>query len=82
MSFNPNAFVDGVMNGFSLHIEPPSYESTIYSESTRAYLHNVYIIESRHKISNNVVYATSKGSDQPAHAHSLIRAFASRLNIK
>ena len=20
---NPNAFVDGVMNGFSLHIEPP-----------------------------------------------------------
>ena len=22
---NPNAFVDGVMNGFSLHIEPPSY---------------------------------------------------------
>ena len=23
MAYNPNAFVDGVMNGFSLHIEPP-----------------------------------------------------------
>ena len=38
-------------------------------------------IEPRHEISNNVVCATSKGSDQPAHTHSLIRAFASRLNI-
>ena len=30
---------------------------------------------------NNVVCATSKASDQPAHMCSLIRAFASRLNI-
>ena len=37
--------------------------------------------EPGHEISNNVVYATSKGSDQPAHTRSLIRAFASRLNI-
>ena len=37
--------------------------------------------EPRHEISNNVVGATSKGSDQPAHTRSLIRAFASRLNI-
>ena len=37
--------------------------------------------EPRHEISNNVVYATSKGSDQPAHVHSPIRAFASCLNI-
>ena len=37
--------------------------------------------EPRHKISNNVVSATSKGSDKPAHMRSLIRAFASRLNI-
>ena len=37
--------------------------------------------EPRHKISNTVVCATSKGSDQPAHMRSLIRAFASRLNI-
>ena len=34
-----------------------------------------------HEISNNVVGATSKASDQPAHARSLIRASASRLSI-
>ena len=38
--------------------------------------------EPRHEISNNVVCATSKASDQPAHTRShmrsLIRAFASR----
>ena len=32
-------------------------------------------------ISNNVLCATSKASDQPAHTRSLIRAFASRLSI-
>ena len=37
--------------------------------------------EPLHEISNNVLCATSKGSDQPAHTHSLIRAFARRLNI-
>ena len=37
--------------------------------------------EPRHEIFNNVVCATSKASDQPAHMRSLIRAFASRLNI-
>ena len=39
------------------------------------------IYDPRHEISNNVVYATSKVSDQPAHTRSLIGAFASRLNI-
>ena len=39
------------------------------------------IYEPRHEISNNAVCATSKASDQPAHTSSLIRAFASRLNI-
>ena len=34
-----------------------------------------------HGISNNVVCATSKASDQPAHTRSLIRAFASRVSI-
>ena len=34
-----------------------------------------------HDVSNNVVCATSKASDQPAHTRSLIRAFACRLNI-
>ena len=34
-----------------------------------------------YEISNNLVCATSKGSDQPAHTQSLIRDFASYLNI-
>ena len=38
-------------------------------------------IEPQHEISSNVVCATSKASDQPAHTRSLIRAFARRLNI-
>ena len=38
-------------------------------------------IEPVHEISNNLVCATSKASDQPAHTRSLIRAFASRLSI-
>ena len=33
------------------------------------------------EISNNVICATSKGSDQPAHTRRLIRAFAWRLII-
>ena len=37
--------------------------------------------EPRHEISSNVVCATSKGSDQPAHTRSLIRAFVCRLSI-
>ena len=37
--------------------------------------------EPRHEISDHVVGATSKDSDQPAHMRSLIRAFANRLNI-
>ena len=37
--------------------------------------------EPMHEISNNVVCATTKASDQPAHTRSLIRAFASRLCI-
>ena len=39
------------------------------------------LYEPWHEISNNVVCATSKASDQPAQTRSLIRAFASRLNI-
>ena len=42
---------------------------------------NNNIIEPVHDISNNLVCATSKASDQPAHTRSLIRAFVSRLNI-
>ena len=36
------------------------------------------LYEPRHEISNNVVCATIKGSELPAHTRSLIRAFASR----
>ena len=36
------------------------------------------LIEPVHEISNIIICATSKGSDQPAHTRSLIRAFASR----
>ena len=39
------------------------------------------LYEPQHEISNNVVCATSKASDQPAHMCSLIRDFASPLNI-
>ena len=41
----------------------------------------ILIFEPQHEISKNVVCATSKASDQPTHTRSLIRAFASRLNI-
>ena len=37
--------------------------------------------EPRNEISNNVVCATNKASDQPGHMGSLIRAFASPLNV-
>ena len=39
------------------------------------------IYEPQHWISNNVVCVTSKISDSTTHTGSLIRAFASRLNI-
>ena len=39
------------------------------------------MFEPVHEISNNMVCATSRASDQPAHTRSLIRAFASRLSI-
>ena len=42
---------------------------------------NQQTFEPGHEISRNVVCETSEGSDQPAHMCSLIRAFASRLNI-
>ena len=44
-------------------------------------LSDVTSYEPVHEISNNVVCVTSKASDQTAHMHSLIRAFASSLSI-
>ena len=49
--------------------------------SGRRYFFAPKTYEPRHEISNNVVCATSKASDQPAHTRSLIRAFARRFNI-
>ena len=42
---------------------------------------SLFLFEPWHDISYNVVYATSKASDQSAHMRSLIRGFASHLNI-
>ena len=51
----------------------------MYLSLTNMCLKEIY--EPVHEISNNLVCATSKASDQPAHTRSLIRAFASRLSI-
>ena len=48
---------------------------------TLVLVQSTYTSEPGHEISNNVVCATSKASDQPGHKPSLIRAFASRWNI-
>ena len=42
---------------------------------------NQYAYMPVHEISNNMVCATIKASDQPAHTRSLIRDFACRLYI-
>ena len=57
-------------------------EITIKQSSSASPIDYEYKIESVHEISNNVVCATSKASDQPAHTRSLIRAFAGRLNVQ
>ena len=63
------------------HVCRPTNE--FYGKQVKHYMIviTVFIIEPRHEISNNVVCATSEGSDQPEHMRSLIRAFASPLNI-
>ena len=61
-----------------IHISFCSKCAILYVTDVRKMLK---IFEPRHEISSNVVCATSKASDQPAHTRSLIRAFASRLNI-
>ena len=48
--------------------------------SKQSHIHFDLRNEPRHEITNDVVCATSKASDQSVHTHSLIRAFASRLN--
>ena len=54
----------------------------LWGHSSRVCDISCFVFFSRwHEISNNVVCATSKGSDQPAPMPSLIRAFANPLNI-
>ena len=54
----------------------------IYADRPRASIYSfLNKNEPVHEISNNVVCATSRASDQPAHTRSLIRAFASHLSI-
>ena len=56
--------------------------SLVYSQTCMAsILPTTFKNELRHENFKNVVCATSKASDQPAHTRSLIRVFASRLNI-
>ena len=57
-----------------------SYQK-FHSLSIRVSIKNDNKFEPVREISNNMVCATSKASDQPAHTRSLIRAFASRLSI-
>ena len=66
----------------SLHCRVPFFEVEVEHAYIKMFLYApMVIIEPWHGISNNKVCATSKASDQPAHACSLIRTFASRLNI-
>ena len=57
---------------------PADYKS---SKEIKKSIKMLMTFEPQHDISNNVVCVTSKASDQPAHTRSLIRAFASCLNI-
>ena len=70
------AFLLGLIIVRFLTREGPGKTTTYYSELT-----HIILRQCMHEISNNVVCATSKGSDQPAHMGNLIRAFARRLNI-
>ena len=63
------------------------YADHVYDHDQSSEIHfekngfRIKINEPVHEISNNVVCAPIKASDQPAQMHSLIRAFASRLSI-
>ena len=82
-----NCFSDRARDGFRYWLierpKPTNCEYTVFIICLAVtYVHTIKgIIEPVHEISNNVVCATSKASDQPAHTRSLIRAFACCLNI-
>ena len=66
---------------YQQNLEKADFHTLKKDMSTTLLLFHAIEIKLAHEISNNVVCATSKGSDQPAHTRSLIRAFASRRNI-
>ena len=78
--------VSGIMSNSLVQIRPDILSGLILvqtvedSSQFKAYMY-VMTFEPVHEISNNVVCATSKASDQPAHRRSLIRALASLLSI-
>ena len=55
--------------------------SSVYCILLPIQMKGCFKIEPVHEIFNNVVCATSKALDQPAHMHSLIRAFAISSSI-
>ena len=74
-SFKP----EDILRWDIVHADPyMDYKASDYSED---FQEEGIINEPVHEISNNMVCATNKASDQPAHMRSLIWAFASRLNI-
>ena len=67
----------------NIFVNYPAYKMVKRTEHSGTHQYSIFSVsfEPRHEISNNVVCATSKGSDQPAQARSLITAFGSCLNI-
>ena len=78
---DPNAFFPKFNRPLASNSKRLEKSLNCTSSLLSVYLSSKIIIKPWHGISNNVVCATSKASDQPAHTRSLIRAFASRLNI-
>ena len=58
-----------------MHLRAPVASSAVRSKAV------VLLLLTQHEISDNVVCATNKASDQPAHTRSLTRAYAIRLTI-
>ena len=72
----------GLPLGFKGNIENLHSTDQIWKyKNHKGVKRNKDIYEQQHEISNNVVCATCKGSDQPEHTRSLIRDIASHLNI-
>ena len=76
--FRPNGFSQALFLLSNLQEMGKVFQMYSHSWSSKSFRKQ---FEPRHEISNNMVCANSKGSDQPAHTRSLIRAYASRLDI-